>query len=379
MWTTLLLVLIGMVTVYTASAVIAGRMEGGSQIFLKRTVLRATLGFVAMAFAYFVDYRSYRRYARKGILLAVVLLVLTLAFGESGRGMRASFLMMQPGEIAKLALVVYLADVLARRQEELADFKRGLLPRLGLVGAVVVLILLQPDFGSALAVVVLSFVMLFLGGARLLHIAGLAAAALPVAYLAVRKVPRIAERWEVWRAAYDLSLEGVDTRGAAYQIYQSLVALGSGGLTGVGVGKSMQRAFIPDPHTDFAFSIWGEELGFLGAFGLVVLFTILMLRGLRIARRAPDLYGTILAGGLTAMVSVYAIINIAVATATIPTTGLPLPFVSYGGSSLMVNLVAVGILLNMSKRAVLDAGGKSSPSDLAKRWSTSPSRTRKRS
>ncbi len=379
MWTTLLLVLIGMVTVYTASAVIAGRMEGGSQIFLKRTVLRATLGFVAMAFAYFVDYRSYRRYARKGILLAVVLLVLTLAFGESGRGMRASFLMMQPGEIAKLALVVYLADVLARRQEELADFKRGLLPRLGLVGAVVVLILLQPDFGSALAVVVLSFVMLFLGGARLLHIAGLAAAALPVAYLAVRKVPRIAERWEVWRAAYDLSLEGVDTRGAAYQIYQSLVALGSGGLTGVGVGKSMQRAFIPDPHTDFAFSIWGEELGFLGAFGLVVLFTILMLRGLRIARRAPDLYGTILAGGLTAMVSVYAIINIAVATATIPTTGLPLPFVSYGGSSLMVNLVAVGILLNMSKRAVLDAGGKSSPSDLAKRWSTSRSRTRKRS
>ena len=332
-----------------------------------------------MAFAYFVDYRSYRKYARKGILLAVVLLVLTLIFGESVRGMRASFLMMQPGEIAKLALVVYLADVLARRQEELADFKRGLLPRLGLVGAVVVLILLQPDFGSALAVVVLSFVMLFLGGARLLHVAGLAAAALPVAYVAVRKVPHIAERWEVWRAAYDLSLEGIDTRGAAYQIYQSLVALGSGGLTGVGVGKSLQRAFIPDPYTDFAFSIWGEELGFLGAFGLIVLFTVVMLRGLRIARRAPDLYGTILAGGLTAMVSVYAIINIAVATATIPTTGLPLPFVSYGGSSLIVNLAAVGILLNMSKRVVLDAGGRSSPSDLAKRWSTSPSRTRKRS
>jgi cell division protein FtsW len=378
-WTTLLLVLIGMVTVYTASAVIAGQMAGGSQVFLKRTVLRATLGFVAMAFAYFVDYRSYRKYARKGILLAIVLLVLTLAFGESVRGMRASFLMMQPGEIAKLALVVYLADVLARRQEELADFKHGLLPRLGLVGVVVVLILLQPDFGSALAVVVLSFTMLFLGGARLLHIGGLAAAAVPVAYVAARKVPHIAERVAVWRAAYDLQLEGIDTRGAAYQIYQSLVALGSGGLTGVGVGKSMQRAFIPDPYTDFAFSIWGEELGFLGAFGLIVLFTVVMLRGLRIARRAPDLYGTILAGGLTAMVSVYAIINIAVATATIPTTGLPLPFVSYGGSSLIVNLAAVGILLNMSKRAVLDAGGKSSPSDLAKRWSGSPSRTRKRS
>jgi len=371
-WTTLLLVLVGLVTVYSASADIAARHFGGSQVFLKRTAWRATLGLVAMAFGYLIDYRSYRKHAKKAILVAIGLLILTLLFGENNRGMRASLMMIQPGEVAKLALVVYLADVLARRQDELHDLRRGLLPRLGLVGAVVLLILFQPDFGNALAVVMLAFVMLFLGGAKLHHIAGLAAVAAPAAWLAVKKIPHIAERWAVWRATYDLTLDGLDTRGAAYQIYQSLVALGSGGLTGRGIGGSLQRSFIPDPYTDFAFSIWGEELGFLGAVALVALFAFLMVRGLRIAMRASDLYGTILAAGLTAMVTTYALINIAVATATIPTTGLPLPFVSYGGSPLIVNMGAMGILLNMSKRAVLDGGAKSSPEELARRWGRAP-------
>jgi len=376
-WATLLLVLIGLLTVYTASVYIAERDIGDSQIFLRRTAWRAALGLVAMAFAYLVDYRSYRRHAKKAILLAIALLALTLVFGERVRGMRASLLMMQPGEIAKLALVVYLADVLTRRQEELADFRRGLAPRLVLVGVVVVLILFQPDFGSALAVVALSFVMLFLGGARLAHVAGLGLAAIPVAYLAIRKVPHIAERWSVWRSAFDLSLEGLDTQGAGYQIYQSLVALGSGGVTGRGIGGSLQRAFIPDPYTDFAFSIWGEELGFLGAAGLIVLFAFVMVRGLRIAWRAPDLYGTVLAGGITAMVTTYAVINIAVATATLPTTGLPLPFVSYGGSSLVINMAAIGVLLNMSKRTVFEGVGGASAAELAKRWPARASRPRK--
>ncbi len=371
-WTTLLLVLVGLVTVYSASADIAARHFGGSQVFLKRTAWRATLGLVAMAFGYLIDYRSYRKYAKKAILVAIGLLILTLLFGENVRGMRASLMMIQPGEIAKLALVVYLADVLARRQDELYDLRRGLLPRLGLVGAVVLLILFQPDFGNALAVVMLSLVMLFLGGAKLRHIAGLVAIAVPAAWLAAKKVPHIAERWAVWRATYDLTLDGLDTRGAAYQIYQSLVALGSGGLAGRGIGGSLQRSFIPDPYTDFAFSIWGEELGFLGALGLVTLFAFLMVRGLRIAMRADDLYGTILAAGLTAMVTTYAFINIAVATATVPTTGLPLPFVSYGGSSLIVNMGAMGILLDMSKRAVLDGGAKSRPEELARSWGRAP-------
>jgi len=263
----------------------------------------------------------------------------------------------QPSELAKLALVIYMADVLTRKQEELTDFVKGLLPRLVMAGAIVLLIAAQPDYGSALAVAMIALVMLFLGGVRVLHIAGLTGAAAIVGAIAVHKVAHIAERWAVWRSSFDLSLEGLDTHGAGFQIYQSLVALGSGGAVGRGLGASLQRAFIPDPYTDFAFSIWGEELGLLGSLGVGALFVFLMLRGLRVARRAPDLYGTVLAGGLTAMVTTYAVINIGVATALIPTTGLPLPFVSYGGSSLVVNMAAIGILLNVSRRLIPEGAG----------------------
>ncbi|MFH1865519.1 MAG: FtsW/RodA/SpoVE family cell cycle protein, partial [Candidatus Eisenbacteria bacterium] len=308
-----------------------------------------------------------------------VLLLATLLFGRSVRGMRGFLLMFQPSEVAKLVLVIYLADVLARRKDELSSFVHGLLPRLGLVACVVGLILLQPDFGSAIAVVTLSLVLMFLGGAKLSHIGALGAAAIPGAILAVRFVPHITERWAVWRATYDLTLTGVDTKGAGYQIFQSLVALGSGGLWGRGIGGSFQRAFIPDPYTDFAFSIWGEEVGFLGTFGLICVFAFFLMRGLRIAKRAPDRYGQILASGLTAMVTIYAFINIGVATALIPTTGLPLPFISYGGSSLIVNMVAVGILLNLSKRPVMVGGSRASRSELAGRWTAPTAGNEKRS
>jgi len=352
LWATLFLVLVGMVTVYTASVHVAEHRFGGSSIFLRRNALRVGLGLLAMAAAYFVDYRWYRKHARRAILSVILLLAMTLLFGKAVRGSRA-WLLVQPSELAKLALVIYLADVLVRRQHELRDFLRGVAPRLVLVGVIVALVLAQPDFGSALAIVVLSFTMLFLAGVRLRHIVGLGAAAVPAAILAVKRVPHIAERCAVWRETFGLSLDGLDTQGAAYQIYQSLVALGSGGFAGRGVGSSVQRGFIPDPYTDFAFSIWGEELGLLGSLALIGAFTILLVRGFRTARRSPDLYGTVLAGGLTAMITTYAVINVAVATATMPTTGLPLPFISYGGSSLIVNMAAVGILLNISKRAVL--------------------------
>lgn len=351
-WITLLLIFVGIVTVYTASVHIAEHSFGGSHVFLKRNAVRALCGLVALLFAYRIDYRSYRRHARKAVLLAIAMLAITLIFGTTIRGMRARLMMFQPGEIAKLALVFYMADVLARRQDELRDFVHGLLPRLVLVGVIVGLILLQPDFGNALAVSVLSLVLLFLGGARLLHIGGLGAIAAAGSWFAIRHVPHIVARWSVWRASSDLTLDGLDTQGAGYQIYQSLVALGSGGVLGRGVGESMQRAFIPDPYTDFAFSIWGEEFGLVGTVAVVAIFAFFMVKGLRIARRAPDLYGMILASGLTAMITVYALVNIGVATATLPTTGLPLPFVSYGGSSLVVNMAAIGVLLNMSKRAV---------------------------
>lgn len=357
-WITAVLVLVGMLTVYTASAHIAERSFGGTNVFLRRNVLRAALGVIAMLAAYHVDYRAYRKHARKGIFFAIGLLALTLVFADPVRGMRGFWLMFQPSELAKLALVVYLADVLARRQDSLDDFFRGVVPWLAVALAVVGLVAVQPDYGSALGLVALISVMLFLGGVRLRHLLALIGASVIGVGFLVRHIGYISSRVAVWKPTFDLSLEGLDLRGAAYQIFQSLVALGSGSVVGLGVGASRQRAFIPDSHTDFAFSIWGEELGLVGTAGLVVVFVLLMVRGLRVAKRAPDLYGTLLAGGLTAMVTVYAAINIAVVTALIPTTGLPLPFVSYGGSSLIVNMAAVGILLNMSKRPLLDSGGR---------------------
>ncbi|MBD3349264.1 MAG: stage V sporulation protein E [Candidatus Eisenbacteria bacterium] len=359
-WATLILGLVGIVAVYTASVHIAEHSFGGSHVFLKRNAVRAVVGLAALLFAYRIDYRSYRRHATKAVVMAIVLLGLTLGLGTAIRGMRARLFMFQPGELAKLALVFYMADVMVRRKGELEGFKYGVLPRLILAGIVIGLILLQPDFGNALAVAVLTLILLFLGGARLTHVGGLAALAGIGGYFAIKTVPHIIERWQVWRASYDLSLSGLDTEGAGYQIYQSLVALGSGGLIGRGVGESMQRAFIPDPYTDFAFSIWGEELGLLGTIGVVALFALVLWRGLRIAKRAPDEYGTVLAAGLTAMITVYAVINIGVATALFPTTGLPLPFISYGGSSLVVNMAAIGVLLNMSKRVVPEPGSVSS-------------------
>jgi cell division protein FtsW len=357
-WITAVLVLVGMLTVYTASVSIAERSFGGTSVFMRRNVLRTALGLVAMLVAYNIDYRAYRKHARRALFGAIGLLMLTLVFADPVRGMKGFWLMFQPSELAKLGLVVYLADVLARKQNSLDDFFRGVAPWLALALGTIGLVVLQPDYGSALGLVCLVSIMLFLGGVRIRHLLALAGvAAIGVSILA-RHVGYISDRVAVWKPTFDLSLEGLDLRGAAYQIYQSLVALGSGGLVGRGVGASLQRAFIPDSHTDFAFSIWGEELGLIGTVGLVFVFALLMVRGLRIAKRAPDLYGTLLASGLTAMVSAYAVINIAVVTALVPTTGLPLPFVSYGGSSLMVNMAAVGILLNMSKRPVLDSGGR---------------------
>ncbi len=351
-WVTLLLGLVGLITVYTASVHVAVTSFGGSDVFLKRNLVRAAFGVAALLFAYRIDYRSYRKHATKAVLAAIALLALTLIVGTAIRGMRARLLMFQPGELAKLALVFYLADVMARRKDLISDFREGVLPRLVLAGVVIFLILLQPDFGNALAVSVLTLVLLFLGGVRVLHVGALTAMAGLGGWVATRTVPRIIERWAVWKSSFDLTLNGLDTQGAGYQIYQSLVALGSGGLFGRGVGESLQRAFIPDPYTDFAFSIWGEELGLIGTLAVLGVFALLMVRGLKIARRAPDEYGTILAAGLTAMITVYAIVNIGVATALFPTTGLPLPFVSYGGSSLVVNMAAIGVLLNMSKRVV---------------------------
>jgi cell division protein FtsW len=252
----------------------------------------------------------------------------------------------QPTEFAKLVLVLYLADFLTRRQAVIGDLWRGVLPPLVVTGGVAGLVLLQPDLGSALAIVGMVLCMIFVAGARLAHMGLIGGLAVPVVGLAVWVAPyrlrRVLTFMDPW----------ADPRGAGFQIIQSYLALGGGGLLGRGLGESKQKLFyLPEPHTDFIFAILGEELGFVGAVVTVALFGLLLWRGIRVGLRVADPFGALLAFGVTALLVNQAVVNLGVVVGLFPTKGLPLPFVSSGGSSLLVAMAAVGLLLNVSQRA----------------------------
>jgi cell division protein FtsW len=252
----------------------------------------------------------------------------------------------QPTELAKLVLVLYLADFLARRQAVIGNLWRGVIPPLVVTGGVAGLILLQPDLGSAVAVVGVVLCMIFVAGARLVHLGLIGALALPVVVMAVftasYRLRRVLTFLDPW----------ADPRGAGFQIIQSYLALGGGGLLGRGLGESKQKLFyLPEPHTDFIFAILGEELGFVGAVVTVALFGLLLWRGIRVGLRVADPFGALLAFGVTALLVNQAVVNLGVVVGLFPTKGLPLPFVSSGGSSLLVAMAAVGLLLNVSQRA----------------------------
>jgi cell division protein FtsW len=248
----------------------------------------------------------------------------------------------QPAEFVKLVLVLYLADVLERKKEQMRDFQTGLMPRLAVVGIVLGLIVLQPDLGTAIAIGFVALVMLWLGGAQFKHLLVTVLAGVPVV------------AYSLYRSPYQMRrilsfLEMADPRGADYQLNQSLLALGSGGPIGTGLGNSMQKYFLPETHTDFIFSFIGEELGLAGTLSVIALFIAFGIHGVRVARQSPTYYGFLVASGVTAMISIYAILNMGVATGLLPTTGLPLPFVSYGGSALVWNLAGVGLLIAIAR------------------------------
>jgi cell division protein FtsW len=348
---TLILVSIGLVTVYTASAAVSIKYFGVSNVFFKKDLFNCALGLVALAAAAVFDYRRTLRWS-KLLMLGSLILLGGLFFFDPKRGAQSwyPFPVIQPVEIAKLALVIYLADVIGRRK--IKDFTYGVLPRFVATAFIVVPVAIQPDLGSALAVALLAAVVIFVGGAKIWHMAVGALGAAAGFAIAVLRSDTAIERIITWKNLW-LDPTKADVGSAAYQSHQSIVAIGSGGFLGNGLGLSRQRCFLPDPHTDFPFSIIGEELGFLGTVGVIVLFGVLIWRGFRIARNCYDHSSFLLATGLTLMIAIYAVVNIAVATRIIPITGLPLPFISYGGSSLFVNLAAVGILLNMSSHTVL--------------------------
>jgi cell division protein FtsW len=347
----LVLLGLGMVMVYSSSAILAGDRFRDQQFFLRKQGVWALVGLGVMWGVMAVDYRRWRPHVLAVLAVAGVLLVLVLVppFGQAINGTRRWLrwgpVSVQPTEFAKLALVLYLADFLARRQAVIASFWRGVVPPLVVTGAVAVLVMLQPDLGSSVTLACAVVCMLFVAGARMTHMGLIAAAALPVVVVAVLaaryRLRRIVTFWDPW----------ADPRGAGFQIIQSYLALGGGGVLGRGLGESKQKLFyLPEPHTDFIFAIIGEELGFVGAALTVCLFGLLLWRGMRVGFRVADPFGALLAFGLTALLITQAAVNLGVVVGLLPTKGLPLPFVSSGGSSLLVAMAGVGLLLNISQR-----------------------------
>ena len=343
---------IGVVMVYSASAIMAADRFHDPYLFLKKQLFWALLGSFCLLTVLRVDYRRLERLQWPILIAAGVLLVLVLVppFAQPINGTRRWFRLgpvsFQPAELAKLALVIYLAAYLARRHDGLASFSRGLLPPLGIAGGLALLVLLQPDLGSCLTLIIVTFGLLFLAGARTRHLGLLVALALPVLVFVVRLAPyrlrRITTFVDPW----------ADPRGGGFQIIQSWLALGSGGLFGRGIGESKQKLFyLPESHTDFIFAVIGEELGFLGAVALLALFVVLIWRGLRIGLRAPDPFGGYLALGITVLIATQTLVNLGVVTGLLPTKGLPLPFISFGGSALLVTMLSTGVLLNISQQA----------------------------
>jgi cell division protein FtsW len=343
------LIAFGVVMVYSASSVRAVRLYGDGHHFLLRQAIYAALGLPMLLALSRFDYHRYRALAKPVLAVAVILLLLVVfGFGRNAGGasrwIQLGPINIQPAEITKVALILWLSDSLAAKVDRIRTFSVGFLPHVLMAGVLVVLCMAQPDFGSSVILVLLTFVLLFTAGAKIGYMLAGAAVALPIAYALVRSS---AYRWEriiAFSDPFKYRMSG------GYQIVESWMSFGGGGLYGVGLGDSRQKLlFLPEAHTDFIAAIVGEELGFVGFVGLVLGFVVIVVRGLRAALRAADDYGTYLGVGLTMFVGLQAITNLAVVLGLLPTKGLTLPFMSFGGSSLLVNCAAVGMLLNVSR------------------------------
>lgn len=346
------LLTIGIVMVYSAGSVLAFHNYGDSFYFVKRQMLFAGLGLAAMFFMMNFDFRILKKYSKVLLLVCFGLLVIVLipGIGVVRGGARSwlgiSSFGIQPSEFMKLGMILFLSYLLSKEDYRITHFTRGLLPPLGMIGAAFGLIMLQPDLGTGTVMFGASLLIVFTAGARIKHLAGLAALGVlgfvGLILAAPYRLQRITAFLDPWS----------DPLGAGYQIIQSLYAIGPGGLAGLGLGMSRQKySYVPEPQTDFIFSILAEELGFIGGLLVLTLFLILVWRGMRVAMTVDDLFGSLLAVGIVGMVGIQVVINIGVVIGLMPVTGITLPLISYGGSSLTLMLTALGILLNISRFA----------------------------
>ncbi|MDZ5470700.1 stage V sporulation protein E [Bacillus sp. 31A1R] len=349
---TFTLLAVGLIMVYSASAVWAEYKFNDSFFFAKRQMLFAGVGIFAMFFIMNIDYWTWRKFAKVILIVCFVLLVLVLipGIGNVRNGSRSwigvGAFSIQPSEFMKLAMIAFLAKYLSENQKKITSFRKGLVPSLGLVFLAFGMIMLQPDLGTGTVMVGTCVVMIFIAGAKISHFVGLGMLGVlgfvGLVISAPYRIKRITSFLDPWQ----------DPLGSGFQIIQSLYAIGPGGLFGLGLGQSRQKFFyLPEPQTDFIFAILAEELGFIGGSFVLLLFSLLLWRGIRIALGAPDLFGSFLAVGIIAMVAIQVMINIGVVTGLMPVTGITLPFLSYGGSSLTLMLMAIGVLLNISRHS----------------------------
>ncbi|HSW63823.1 MAG TPA: putative lipid II flippase FtsW [Dissulfurispiraceae bacterium] len=358
-----ILILVGLTAVYSSTSVVSpavaekqkGKGIEASQFsFIKKQLLTVVMGLVILFIACKVPLEYLRKAAIPLLVLSLIFLVLVysplgMSAGGARRWLRLWPSAFQPSELVKLAMVLFMAWYMSRPEYRKERFVFFIIPII-IMGVFQVIILQQPDFGAAVSLAILTLSMLFLGGVRLRFLAMLGLLAVPL----VIKLISEPYRWKRVAAFLD---PWKDPQGSGFQLVQSFIALGSGGLIGVGLGESKQKlAFLPEVHTDFIFSLIGEELGFFGATIVVALFFVFFLQAVNIARKREDRFAHYLAFGIAIMIAVQAVINFAVVTGMVPTKGLPLPFISYGGSSLVVNMFAVGMLLNISKNAPVSDG-----------------------
>lgn len=348
-FTTLLLLLVGMVMIFSASAILAQDKYNDTYYFLKKEFVFIIIGFILLFVAKTIPYKRYQKliYPLLGLTFASLLLTFIPGLSHSAKGATRwiSFFgfSLQPSEFAKLSIVIFTAYMVAKKEDVITQFTKGLLPILIIAGGFLVLILAQRDLGSVLVVSVVIAIMLFVAGTQKRFLLGLFLLASPVIYYFIFAVSfrrqRILAFLDPWKYQQDFG----------YQILQSLAAFNSGGVSGVGIGESKIKLFyLPEAHTDFIFSILGEEFGFLGVVFVAVLFLILVFRGLKITLKTNDTFGRMLALGMTCLLGLEAFINFGVVMGILPTKGLALPFISYGGSSLLASMIAVGIILNVS-------------------------------
>jgi len=344
-----ILITIGVIMVYSASSNIAASKFDDPKYFLEKHAIRLLIGLVMMTALSYVDYHIFRKFSLIGLFVSIGMLIYLLVMEAASikgasRWLSVAGISFQPSVFAGYALIFYMADAIDRKQERLHEFFDGYFPLLIVMCVTILLILLEPDFSTTVIITIVIGIMFFIGNVRISHMFATAVAALPFFILAIVTAP-----YRLKRLVTFLNPD-LDPLGSGYQIKQSLIGLGSGGLLGVGIGQSKQKLlYLPEPFTDFIYSIIGEELGFIGAFAVLFLFLIILWRGFLIARQAPELYGKLLASGITLCIVVTAFINIGVVSGALPTTGIPMPFISYGGSSLTFTLMAVGVLLNISR------------------------------